>query len=193
VNTTHITATIRAILERENKPESWLATLVGISAPTINRLTQHRVSPESLKALCTKTPSAYGLEILIAHLRDEIDRSGRLQTEIKIDAAATSADDFTLLAIEAQTNPDLADVLHSMASMIRTAQAKLRATRAYPEHPEERFQAAAEDPTAAQPPSTASEVKSLADAAREALTPAPPPKPPAAPAPKPAAPETDTP
>lgn len=145
VNTTHITATIRAILEREEKPESWLATLVGISAPTINRLTQHRVSPESLRALCTRTPSYYGLEILIAHLRDEIDRSGRLQTEIKIDAAASMADDFTLLQIEAQTNSDLADVLHSMACMIRTTKAKLTLAQKYP-LPQPSDAIAAEDP-----------------------------------------------
>ena len=122
---THITTTIRAILAREDESESWLAGLTGVSPPTINRLTQHRVSPETLRALCTRAPKNYGVEILISHLRDEIDRSGRLQSEVQIESVLASPDDLSLLASEAQTNPDLQAMIHDMANLIRRHHAAL--------------------------------------------------------------------
>ena len=126
VNATHITMMIRAILARENKPESWLAAETGVPQPTLNRLTQHRISPDTLRALCTRAPGNYGLEILLAHLRDEIDRSGRLQSEVKTEANDDVADDYTLILKESQHNGYLHAMLHDMAELIRRHQRELK-------------------------------------------------------------------
>ena len=159
------------MLTREDKSETWLATLTGVSAPTINRLNQHRISPESLRALCTRTPAPYALEILIAHLRDEIERAGRLQSEGQIEAANVRADDLTLLAIEAQSNPDLRDMLHDLANLVRR----------YQRHQTETELMVAE-PQAPYGKKTTSALGDLARAkAAKGSAPAPAPTPPAAP------------
>jgi hypothetical protein len=121
VNTTHITNTLRAIIARSGKTDRWLAQVTGVSAPTLGRLDKHRVSPETLCALCTKIPNpAEGLELLIAHLRDEIERAGRLQSEVTIEAVgAASSDDVALFLHEAQTNEHLRGIIADFAGAIR--------------------------------------------------------------------------
>jgi len=131
VNTTHITTTLRAIIARSGKTDRWLAQVTGVSAPTLGRLDKHRVSPETLQALCTKIPNpAEGLELLIAHLRDEIDRAGRLQSEVTIEAVGeASSDDVALFLHEAQTNEHLRGIITDFAAAIRRKHAWEQAQR----------------------------------------------------------------
>lgn len=124
MNVTNISNTIRAQIGREEGTALAYANARDIPPSTLNRLLnqQQRVDPETLKTLCTHHDKN-GIEILIAHLRDEIDRSGRLQSEIQIDAAAPTDDDWTLLQRESQTNHDLRAIVADMARLIRRHQA----------------------------------------------------------------------
>lgn len=120
---TNLSSTLRALIVTGKETASKFALERGLSQSTISRLIaeDRRIDPETLRTLATHDDKE-GLEILIAHLRDEIDRSGRLQSEVQIDAADVRLDDLTLLATEAQTNPDLRAMLHDMASLVRRYQ-----------------------------------------------------------------------
>jgi len=80
-----------------------------------------RLEAKSLRALCTSQPDARdGVELLLGHLRDEIERSGVGLSEIKI-----SADDRVLegdirqLAEEAKVDAQLREVLRQLAVLVR--------------------------------------------------------------------------
>src|SRR5690606_10637922 len=93
-----------------------------------------RPDPETLKSLCTKLPDASdGLHLLVAHLRDEIGRAGRRQSEIAIEASDVD-DDIRLLLDEAAIDDDIRTLLHDLATLVR----KQRRSD---------YLAAAEDPT----------------------------------------------
>lgn len=134
----YITHALQSVLTQRGLSTEGLAELCGVAQSTISR-TMHgrRVHTDTLRALCTQLPEdADGLDILIAHLRDEIDRAGRLQTEIRIEADAHDhEEDIRLLASESQVDADLRAILHDLARLVRRGRIRL---------PEKKV---AEDPT----------------------------------------------
>ena len=126
-----------------------LATECGISPSTLSRLISddRRVDEETLRKLCHANPrEAAGLRLLIAHLRDEIERAGRKQTEIKISTPGASADDDDILLLQEdiRTDRNLRAIIHDLAQMARAIRRK-KARHEYPERPSDSDLAAAED------------------------------------------------
>jgi transcriptional regulator with XRE-family HTH domain len=108
-----------------------LAEKVGVSPSTLSKLisTDRRIDENTLHKLCANTEGA-GLELLLAHLRDEVDRAGRLQTEVGISGDELTDDaDIRVLAHEAIDNSELRDVLRDLARMVRAARAREAAYR----------------------------------------------------------------
>lgn len=105
-----------------------LAERCQISPSTLSKLisSDRRIDVDTLHKLCSiETDSRGGLELLLAHLRDEVDRGGRLQTEVSITADdSTHDDDIRLLAAESPSDPELRAVLHDLAQLIRSARAR---------------------------------------------------------------------
>lgn len=114
-----------------SKSASAVAKQAAISPSTLSKLisTDRRIDEDTLRKLCSMLPNPKaGLELLFAHLRDEVDRAGRLQTEINITAdEATYDDDIRLLATESPNDGDLRAILHDLAQLVRNARAKLAA------------------------------------------------------------------
>lgn len=104
-----------------------LAATCGISPSTLSKLvsTSRRIDVDTLHALCTKTAPRVGLAILLEHLRDEVDRAGRAQTDVAIAATGESADDdLAVLAAELMHErtrgaSELRSMLHDLANLVR--------------------------------------------------------------------------
>lgn len=150
--TTHLSQALLALIDRRAHTATSLAKACGVHQVTVSRACAgERLSVESLKALCTRqTVASDGLELLLAHLRDEVERAGRSQTELDIAANGHAAtDDILLLEEQARDDKELSAILHDLADMVRTFRRKLAEqsnTLRYPtanESPAE--QAAAED------------------------------------------------
>lgn len=151
--TSHLSHALLALIDRHKSSATALAAIAGIHQVTVSRACSgERLSVESLKALCTKQPNPRdGLELLLAHLRDEVDRAGRHQTEVKIDAdTATPDSDIRLLEAQAREDKELRAILHDLAQLVRAMHRKLAARPYATEHG--RDLAAAEDAPAAHRP-----------------------------------------
>lgn len=99
-----------------------LAAACGISPSTLSKTISEgrRLDEATLRKLCVQRK---GLHLLLAHLRDEIDRAGRLQTEVRIEADGVQVDDDLRLLVEAsQQDESLAAILHELATMARRVQ-----------------------------------------------------------------------
>ena len=71
--------------------------------------------------------------MLLAHLRDEVERAGRSQTEIEVKAnGVDSADDILLLEDQARNDKELGAILHDLAEMVRAFRRKLAAANLEP-------------------------------------------------------------
>lgn len=69
--------------------------------------------------------------LLLAHLRDEIDRAGRSQLEVLIEAGALNAeDDIALLEAQSRHDVELKAIIHDLAQLVRAIQRK---AKLYPE------------------------------------------------------------
>lgn len=118
----HLGSALQYIATARNQAMRAISDATGVAPSTLSRVIQGvRLEPQNLRALCTRLPvPADGLDILIAHLRDEIDRAGRLQTEIRIDADTHDhEEDIRLLARECQRDRELAAILHDLATLVR--------------------------------------------------------------------------
>lgn len=118
----HVGSALQYLATARKTTYARLAENTGVSPSTLSgTLRGSRLEPQNLRALCTRLPvPADGLDILIAHLRDEIDRAGRLQTEIRIDADTHDhEEDIRLLARECQRDRELAAILHDLATLVR--------------------------------------------------------------------------
>lgn len=120
----HLGKTLAALMSKTGETTSAIAARAQVTQPTISRLADaaRRIDVETLRSLCaTQMDPRDGLEILIAHLRDEIDRSGRLQTEIQINAdERTTEADIRLLAEASLHDPQLRGLLAQMADFLRS-------------------------------------------------------------------------
>jgi hypothetical protein len=110
--------------------ESSLLAIAGacdLAPSTLSSLVnkRRRADEATLRALCTRTPGPTGLRLLLAHLHDEVERSGRNEHEVTIAARGRKAqDDLSVLADELAAGGDQADalraVLHDLAELTRS-------------------------------------------------------------------------
>lgn len=132
----HLAHALLALFDRRGFTGTAVAKDCGLSQVTVSRAcTGERLAVESLKALCTRQKHPRdGLELLLAHLRDEVDRAGRSQLEVEIQAGEHDpADDILLLEEQAREDPELSAILHDLAQMVRAMRRKLATQRdAYP-------------------------------------------------------------
>ena len=117
----HLATAFAAFIAASKKPARDFAQAIGIGQATISRVASgERPAVDTLHAMCTKWPDQRAtLGLLVAHLRDEIDRAGRDQTEITVEADGFEEADIQLLARVAKDDPDLKAILHHFAQMIR--------------------------------------------------------------------------
>jgi hypothetical protein len=146
----HLSHALLALIDRRKTSASRLGQACGIHQTTVSRACAgERLSVESLRALCTRQQHPRdGLALLLAHLRDEVERAGRSQTEVAITADTHDvADDILTLEEQARTDSHLAAILHDLAKMVIAIRDKERAQRiTYPTtNPDESHLAAAED------------------------------------------------
>lgn len=103
-----------------------IAQATGIAQSSLSRLIAENRRPDvdTLRALCVKSPcdEAGKLDLLLAHLRDEVDRAGRLQTDVRISRGERPTDDLAILADELQDeyargSSELRDLLHGLAGL----------------------------------------------------------------------------
>lgn len=145
--TSHLSQALLALFGRRSTSATRLGQECGIHQTTVSRACAgERLSVESLKALCTRQKHPRdGLELLLAHLRDEVDRAGRSQLEVEIQAGEHDpADDILLLEEQAREDPELSAILHDLAQMVRAMRRKL-ATHGQTPHAAAPLQMVAED------------------------------------------------
>jgi transcriptional regulator with XRE-family HTH domain len=124
MGTTYLSKQLLGLMAREKITQVQFAALSGLSQSTFSQILGRGDRPRAatLKVLCTSLPNpGDGLDILIAHLRDEVDRSGRLQSEVAIDVdGRVLPDTVRILAEEASKDPELRGLLEQMANMCLT-------------------------------------------------------------------------
>jgi hypothetical protein len=89
-----------------------------------------RADEVTLRALCTRTPGPVGLKLLLAHLHDEVERSGRTAHEVTIAARGRKPqDDLSVLADEFAAGGEHADalraVVHDLVELSRSYRRRL--------------------------------------------------------------------
>jgi hypothetical protein len=109
-----------------------IAGVCNLAPSTLSSLVnkRRRADEATLRALCTRTPGPVGLRLLLAHLHDEVERSGRNEHEVSIAARGRKAqDDLSVLADELSAGGDHADalraVLHDLAELARSYRRRL--------------------------------------------------------------------
>jgi transcriptional regulator with XRE-family HTH domain len=132
---TNLAHALLALRDRRDLTLSAIAETSGLDQGSLSKLIGRARRPDvdTLCALCTKQPNPRdGLDLLLAHLRDEVERAGRHQTEVKISADTTThEDDIRLLETQARDDSELRAILHDLAELVRSMQRKL-AARSYP-------------------------------------------------------------
>lgn len=140
---THLSHALLALRDRRETTISALAARAQVAQGSLSRLMSEGRRPdvETLRALCTlQADPRDGLELLLAHLRDEVDRSGRHQTEVRIEADNhVPSDDIRLLEEQSRTDKELRAILHDFAELVRAIRRK------YPERQADSDLTAAED------------------------------------------------
>lgn len=111
-----------------------IAAMCAISPSTLSKLisTDRRIDEKTLRKLCDRKNKFEGsLHVLLAHLRDEIDRAGRSQLEVKITSQVMDADDdIALLESHSRDDIELKAIIHDLAQLVRSIQRK---SNNYPE------------------------------------------------------------
>lgn len=119
---TYLGRAVVALCEARHTTAQAIARYAGMSHATLGRACQgRRLEERTLRALCTQQPDTRdGLDLLLAHLRDEIDRAGRRSSEIQIEIDGRIQEpDIRLLEQEAARDPQLAALLVRIAALCR--------------------------------------------------------------------------
>jgi len=125
MNPTNLSLALWGLIARRKITATQLAAEVGLNQSTVSRACSsepRRIDIPTLRALCSgQLNQRDGLELLLAHLRDEVERAGRTQTEVSIVAAAVSPDDdIAVLAAEMRDgNAELIALIRDMAQLAR--------------------------------------------------------------------------
>lgn len=123
----HIGKVLLFSIRRNQKSQLWLSEKSGVSQPSISQIIsgQVRLTPEALKGLthCWEDEQT-NIRVLIAHLRDEIARSGHQEHAVKFFAGrdfTESEEDSAIKIIQRHihSDPDLAGLIQNIASMLK--------------------------------------------------------------------------
>lgn len=127
---TYIGRVLSYEMQRMGMTQSALSDRASVPQPTISQIiaTDVRIAPTSLAALthCWPTPEANG-RVLIAHLRDEINRAGH-DAENAVEIRWPNGDKATTMAARSLAviqshlaDPDVAALIHDLAKVLRRA------------------------------------------------------------------------
>lgn len=133
---TYVGRVISLELEKTGIKQSELAKTCDMSQPSISAIISSdvRLAPATMQVLthCWPTPEANG-RVLIAHLRDEIHRAGH-DPENAIEIRWPSGDRATTMASRSLAviqrhlaDPDVAALVHDLATLLRRADRKEKA------------------------------------------------------------------
>jgi transcriptional regulator with XRE-family HTH domain len=150
MSTSHLGRAVAFICTTKGTTQTQIAAHAGLSQVILSRACSGtRPEVRSLRALCTCQPDPRdNLDLLVAHLRDEIERAGHSTADIEIAADCTQIDDdLRLLLEEAKNDQQLSGMLHQLAAFVRTHPLRPENEVRYPRADDEpdTTQAAAED------------------------------------------------
>lgn len=120
---THLGRAVQFIAGIRGTTATEIAAHASLSHVILSRASNGtRLEARSLRALCTCQPDPRdNLDLLIAHLRDEIERAGHSTSEIEMTADTSRIDDdLRLLLQEAKADDQLRGMLCQLASFVRT-------------------------------------------------------------------------
>lgn len=140
---THIGRSVAAICSAKNTTAQEIAARAGLSHVVLSRAANGtRMESKTLRALVSSQPDRRdGLDLLVGHLRDEVERAGATGFDVIIqrDGREVSAE-LRLLAEECEVDHHLRELLHEMAAIVKS-----RPLVTY-QQPEEDSRLVAEDP-----------------------------------------------
>ena len=122
----HIGKVLLFSIRKNQKSQIWLSEKSGVSQPSISQIIsgQVRLTPEALKGLTHCWEDAQtNIRVLIAHLRDEIARSGHDEHAVKFFAGkefTETEEDSALKIIQRHIHrdADLAGLIQNIAAML---------------------------------------------------------------------------
>jgi len=128
----HIGKVLLFSIRKNGKNQLWLSEKSGVSQPSISQIIsgQVRLTPEALKGLTHCWEDAQtNIRVLIAHLRDEIARSGHDEHSVKFyagnDFSETEGESaMKIIQRHIHSDPDLAGLIENLASMLKKVTAK---------------------------------------------------------------------
>jgi hypothetical protein len=123
MSTSHLGRAVAFICGKNKCTARFIAECAGLHHTMLSRASHGgRLEAKSLRALCTSQPDPRdNLDLLVAHLRDEIERAGHSTHEIEINAdTARIDDDLRCLLEEAKSDDQLAGMLRQLAAFVRT-------------------------------------------------------------------------
>lgn len=139
MSTSHLGRAVGFICSQRGTTQTQIASNAGLSQVVLSRACSGtRPETKTLRALCTSQPDARdNVDLLIAHLRDEIERAGHSTHEIEISADHSRIDDDLRTLMEAAVEDEqLRGMLRQLASFVRS----------HPLQPEGALDLAAEEP-----------------------------------------------
>jgi hypothetical protein len=122
MSSSNLARSVDALCIAKNTTAFAIAAAAGMSHATLSRACAgRRLEERTLRALCTSQPDPRdGLDLLVAHLRDEVVRAGRLDHEVSVRAdSRTLEPDLRLLASEAEHDDTLRGLLADLAALCR--------------------------------------------------------------------------
>lgn len=123
MSNTHLGRAVAFISGTKHRTAREIAECAGLHHTLLSRACNgSRLETRSLHALCTSQPHPRdNLDLLIAHLRDEIERAGHSTSEIEIVAdEARVDDDLRILLEEARNDEQLRGMLRQLAGFVRS-------------------------------------------------------------------------
>jgi transcriptional regulator with XRE-family HTH domain len=123
MSTSHLGRAVQFICAQRGTTQTQIAANAGLSQVILSRACNGtRPEQKTLHALCNSQPAPRdNLDLLVGHLRDEIERAGHSTHEIEIKADITPLDDdLRVLLDEARHDEQLAGMLRQLASFVRT-------------------------------------------------------------------------
>ncbi len=118
---TNLARAIDAICIAKKTTANAIAKAANIAQPTLSRACSgRRLEERTLRALCTsQVDTRDGVDILVAHLRDEVVRAGRRDYEVQIRADHRELEPtLRLLAEEATKDAALHGLLTDLAALV---------------------------------------------------------------------------
>jgi hypothetical protein len=123
ISTCNLSRAIDALCAGKKTNLSALAAGAKMNQSTLSRACAgRRLEERTLRALCTSQPDPRdGRDLLVAHLRDEVVRAGRLDHELTVRAdSRTLEPDLRLLAAEAEQDESLRGLIADLAALCRS-------------------------------------------------------------------------